>query len=54
MNRIIRVPQLETDRLILRMWSKRDAEALFEQMKLLCEPYGTKVTLEEDGLMHFA
>ena len=33
MNRIIRVPQIETDRLILRMWSKRDAEALFDYAK---------------------
>lgn len=30
MNRIVRVPQIETDRLILRMWSKRDAEALYD------------------------
>ncbi len=37
-----------------RIAGKEDTEALFEQMKLLCEPYGTKVTLEEDGLMHFA
>lgn len=29
MNRIMRVPQLETDRLILRMWTKKDAPALF-------------------------
>ena len=30
MKKIIRVPQLETDRLILRMWTKKDAPALFE------------------------
>ena len=30
MSRIIRVPQLETDRLTLRMWAKKDAPALFE------------------------
>ena len=29
MNRIIKVPQLETDRLMLRMWTKKDAPALF-------------------------
>ena len=33
MGRIIRVPQLETDRLMLRMWSKRDAGALFDYAK---------------------
>lgn len=29
MSRIIKVPQLETDRLILRMWTRKDAPALF-------------------------
>ena len=29
MNRTIKVPQLETDRLTLRMWTKKDAPALF-------------------------
>ena len=33
MSRIIRVPQMETDRLILRMWAKKDAPALFEYAK---------------------
>ena len=33
MNKVIRVPQLETDRLILRMWSKKDAPALYEYAK---------------------
>ena len=33
MKKIIRVPQLETDRLILRMWTKKDAQALFEYAK---------------------
>ena len=33
MGRITRVPQLETDRLILRMWSKKDAGALFDYAK---------------------
>ncbi len=30
MGKVMKVPQLETDRLILRMWSKRDAEALYD------------------------
>ena len=30
MRGLIRVPQLETDRLVLRMWNKKDAPALFE------------------------
>ena len=29
MSKIIKVPQLETDRLILRMWTRKDAPALF-------------------------
>ncbi len=33
MKKIIRVPQLETDRLILRMWTKKDAPALFDYAK---------------------
>ena len=30
MGKVVRVPQLETDRLILRMWSKKDAAALYD------------------------
>ena len=30
MKKTIRVPQLETERLMLRMWTKKDAPALFE------------------------
>lgn len=30
MRKIIRVPQLETERLVLRQWTKRDARDLFE------------------------
>ena len=33
MKKIIRVPQLETDRLILRMWTKKEAPALFDYAK---------------------
>ena len=33
MGKVIRVPQLETDRLILRMWTKQDAAALFDYAK---------------------
>ncbi len=33
MGKVIKVPQLETDRLILRMWSKKDAAALYEYAK---------------------
>ncbi|MBR2896684.1 MAG: CapA family protein [Oscillospiraceae bacterium] len=36
-----------------RVANEEDTQALFEQMKLLCEPYGTRVTLK-DGLMHFS
>ena len=32
-NRVIKVPQLETDRLVLRMWTKKDAAALYEYAK---------------------
>ena len=30
MGKVEKVPQLETDRLILRMWSKKDAAALYD------------------------
>lgn len=33
MRKSIKVPLLETDRLILRMWSRKDAEALFDYAK---------------------
>lgn len=33
MGRIVKVPQLETDRLVLRMWTKKDAEALYTYAK---------------------
>lgn len=33
MKKVIRVPKLETDRLIMRMWNKKDAEALFAYAK---------------------
>ena len=33
MRKIVKVPTLETDRLILRMWTKKDAPQLFENAK---------------------
>ncbi len=33
MGKVMKVPELETDRLLLRMWTKRDAAALFEYAK---------------------
>ncbi len=33
MNKIVRVPTLETERLTLKMWAKKDAAALFEYAK---------------------
>lgn len=31
-----------------------DVDALFKQLKNTCEPYGTKVTIGEDGLFYFS
>lgn len=33
MGKVVKVPQLETERLILRMWTKKDAAALYDYAK---------------------
>ena len=36
-----------------RIANKEETELLFQQLKNTCEPYGTKVTVDEDGMLIF-
>lgn len=36
-----------------RIANKEETELLYQQLKSTCEPYGTKVTIDEDGLIVF-
>jgi hypothetical protein len=36
-----------------RIANKEETEALYEQLKNTCEPYGTKVTIDKDGMFVF-